>query len=222
MKTIIVGDVHGCLRELKELLSLIPFDQSQDRLLFVGDLINKGPFSYEVLKYVREELRAEVVVGNHEVKFLKGMGDSLKLPPVLRELKQKMEEEGCLKEWICWIKNLPLFIEAEDFLVVHAGLSPHQKPKDTSCRILTCLRTWDGKGEDLNDPKNPPWFHFYKGKKLVVFGHWAKKGLIERNNVIGLDSGCVYGKKLSALILPEKKVLSISAKKAYCPLKDNK
>ena len=103
--------------------------------------------------------------------------------------------------------------------MVHAGLQPKHHPKDTHPRILTTIRTYDGKGNSLNNPYDPPWFDLYKEEKLVVFGHWSKLGLIQKSNVIGLDSGCVYGNALSAVILPERRIVQIQARKAYQQIK---
>ena len=216
-RKIIVGDVHGCLEEVKSLLKLVKWNAKRDRLIFIGDLINKGPFSYEVLKYVKK-LKADVILGNHELNFLKAIDQNSLLSPLLEDLKIKMEKEKSLDQWLSWIESFPLFIEEEDFLAVHAGLAPHQHPSETSAHILTRIRTWDGEGRNLDQETHPPWFEFYRKEKLVIFGHWAKKGLIMRENAIGLDSGCVYGKELSALILPERKIFSVKAKKKYCPI----
>ena len=64
----------------------------------------------------------------------------------------------------------------------------------------------------------PPWFDFYTDDKLVVFGHWAAQEGVVRENAIGLDTGCVYGKKLTALVLPERELVSVKARKQYCEI----
>ena len=99
-----------------------------------------------------------------------------------------------------------------------AGLLPNKK---TTIFFLVKIRK-------VTDPQNPKilksWFDFYKGKKLVVFGHWAALNGIVKENVIGLDTGCVYGKKLTALVLsdsasspnsPKREIVSVQAKKQY-------
>ena len=82
------------------------------------------------------------------------------------------------------------------------------------------IRTWDGKGEDVNNKSHPPWHSFYKKKKLVIYGHWAEQGLREGKNTIGLDSGCVYGGKLSGVFLPERRIEQTPALKNYVSLKE--
>ena len=212
-RQIFIGDVHGCLEELEELLNKVNFS-STDELFFLGDIINKGPNSLEVLKLVKD-LNAHLILGNHELKFIKNIEENTP-SKFSRKLQDKMGND--LKKWVSWLKSKPLFISREDFILVHAGLSPNEKLKNTSPRILTNIRTWDGNGKDISSESNPPWYEFYKNEKLVIFGHWAKKGLVIRDNAIGLDSGCVYGNKLSALILPGREIISVDAKKAHCPI----
>ena len=103
-------------------------------------------------------------------------------------------------------------------MLVHAGLVPGLHPDQTAPWDLVTIRTWDGEGEDLKNPDNPPWFDFYEGDDLVVFGHWAALGGISRSNVIGLDTGCVYGGELSCLILPERKFVRVSAERQYAAI----
>ena len=117
--------------------------------------------------------------------------------------------------WAGWLEALPLYIEDKDFIVVHAGKVPNLALKDSPPEWLANIRNWDGDGSDLNRPGDPAWYEFYHQKKLIVFGHWAVRGLVERSNAIGLDSGCVYGKKLSALVLPGREIVQVSAHKAY-------
>jgi serine/threonine protein phosphatase 1 len=211
-RTLIVGDVHGCFDELRMLLDKLDYQPGSDQLIFVGDLLNKGPYSFEVLQFVKN-LPAVVVKGNHERAFVKYLKYSKRFIPAFEDLKTQMGED--FQTWRKWIKSFPLFFETDDFLVVHAGLIPDTPVAKIKAGVITNIRTWDGVGEDLNNPDNPPWFEFYKGKKLVVYGHWAMMGLVVRENVIGLDTGCVYGKELSALVLPERRIVQVKAKKVY-------
>lgn len=213
-RTLIVGDVHGCLDELKELLVKLQYEAS-DRLIFVGDLIHKGPYSKEVLEFV-VQLNAECIVGNHELRFIKSCRKPESDNPETLRFKSQLGVD--LDKWLKWMEALPAFIDDDEFLLVHAGVVPHQAPQNSSVKDLANIRTWDGVGNNLQVESNPPWFEFYKQSKLVVFGHWAKLGLLERENAIGLDSGCVYGKQLSALILPERKIVQVNAKKSYVEL----
>ncbi len=214
-RKIFIGDVHGCFEELMDLLDKVKYSYSKDRLYFVGDLINKGPYSKKVLEFVYNS-KSKVVIGNHELGLIqlyesKGNWGGSTLDHVLLSLGKQA------KFWVKWMKQLPSFIEGDDFILVHAGLIPDKKPKEKDREILARIRTWDGKGKDLNNVKHPPWYNLYQGKKKVIFGHWAKKGLIREGNCIGLDSGCCYGRKLTAYILDTDEIVQVDAKMQYEP-----
>ncbi len=214
-RTIIVGDVHGCLLELEELLEKVKYDSSKDSLYFLGDIINRGPDSMGVFKKIKM-LKARSVMGNHEhhllQKVLKKETGSLYIKKVKREF-------GFLfNDLLSEISNWPYYIETNDFILVHGGLIPGLPLKTSDPLQLTSIRTWDGIGKDLSSPANPPWFDFYHDSKLVVFGHWAAMNGIVKDNVIGIDTGCVYGKELTAIVLPERERVSVSAASVYCQI----
>ena len=210
-QTLIVGDVHGCADEFSRILEISGYHKNM-RLVLVGDLIHKGPDSLGVLR-LTESLGAEAVMGNHELGFLRYLAKGGSFHAGFEQVRQQLGSE-CAK-WADYLRSLPLFIETEDWMVVHAGLEPGRHPSETSAKILTRIRTWDGKGERLERPGDPPWFDLYRGKQLVVFGHWARRGLVIRPNAIGLDTGCVYGQQLSAVLLPQRKIFQVPAKRVY-------
>lgn len=212
MRTIIIGDVHGCAHELQELLKKCDYIHKQDRLILVGDLINKGPHNLEVLELC-EKLGAESVLGNHETAFIRYNDMKRQDSPKWEKIKAQLGSK--LEHYLHYLKRLPLYIVDPEFIVVHAGLSPIHRINETPVRILTTIRTWDGIGQDLNEASDPAWYDLYKEDKLVIYGHWASRGLNVRKNTIGLDSGCVYGEYLSAVILPERKIVQVKAQRVY-------
>ncbi len=215
-RTLIIGDVHGCIHELDDLLDKLQPDLENDRVIFIGDLINKGPDSRGVIERFHQ-LGATSILGNHEHRLIEQVEHRGRKSRSFRQLVRSLN--GAFLPFVEEVKTWPLFIEEDDVMIVHGGLVPGQHPSETPVDTLVHIRTWDGKGENLQNPKNPPWFDLYTDKRLVVFGHWAALGGIQRDNVIGLDTGCVYGNKLSALILPERKVVTVKARKAYCPVR---
>ncbi|MCP4294385.1 MAG: hypothetical protein GY786_02125 [Proteobacteria bacterium] len=214
-RTIIIGDVHGCYLEFQNLLNKVGFNKGKDHLYLTGDIINRGPRSREVF-LLSQEIGAQVVLGNHEFFLLKHASAEVTNYGWIEDLK--VEFGTLYPKLIRSIKTWPHFIETEEFLLVHGGLSPIHPPEKTDPQTLVSIRTWDGCGDDLRSKKNPPWYDFYKGSKLVVFGHWGALEGIVKKNVIGLDTGCVYGKKLSALILPGREIVSVPAQEVYCPI----
>lgn len=216
-RTLVVGDVHGCLLELQDLLKSLNY-RSQDRLIFVGDLIHKGPDSKGVLELVRS-LNAECIVGNHELRFMRSCTQNGSDNSETLRVKAQLGSE--LPTWLNWMRSLPAYIEADHFLVVHAGLVPGRSPQESKSEDLATIRTWDGVGKNLQSPSNPPWFDFYEANKTVIFGHWAKMGLVLRDNVVGLDTGCVYGKQLSAWIVEERRLVQVQARQTYVSIKQD-
>lgn len=215
-RTLIIGDVHGCDKELAKLLKEVNANPDQDTILFIGDLINKGPNSRGVWELFRE-MKGKSILGNHELSLLELVqGKYHKHGKYFEQLQHDFGRY--FTDFVHDVSNWPLWYEDHALMMVHAGLVPGLHPDQTDPWHLVTIRTWDGKGEDLKDPKNPPWFDFYAGDDLVVFGHWAALGGLDRPRLIGLDTGCVYGGKLSCLILPERKIVSVPAKKAYAAI----
>ena len=205
-ETFIVGDVHGCFNELMLLLEKAKYSPKEHRLILVGDLINKGPDSFKILKWFRKT-KTETVIGNHEIKFIKAVESNQALPPSLEQLKKQMGTK--LYDWIEWIKTWPLYIETEDFLVVHGGVIPGEHPSQSKPEYLINIRCWDAETKTIHSSDYPAWHEFYTASKLVVYGHWAKQGLKVKNNSIGLDTGCVYGGQLTGVWLPDRKIVQI-------------
>ena len=145
-------------------------------------------------------------MGNHEHEYLRHRDSPAALPGALPSAGDHPAPLGTAA---------PLFIEDDRFLAVHAGLQPGRHPRDTRAGILLNIRTWDGEGADLGHPANPPWYDFYRGNRPVFYGHWARRGLNLRWNTFGLDSGCVYGRALSAYVLETGELVQVPAARVY-------
>jgi diadenosine tetraphosphatase ApaH/serine/threonine PP2A family protein phosphatase len=213
-RRLFVGDLHGCREELDALLQAFAFKPGSDRLFSAGDVTGKGPDIPGTLRRLRE-LGAEGVIGNHDNYLLK----AAHTPE--NERKGKQREYLALlgpdqSAWIEYLSAWPVYREFSDLILVHAGLQPG-KPSlaEMDKRILLEIRTWDGKGETLNSPDDPPWFECVDVGKIVVFGHWAKRGLVDLPRFKGLDTGCVYGGKLTGWSPEENRFFQTPAKRAY-------
>lgn len=209
-RTIVVGDIHGCFDELLSLLDLTGL-QASDRVVAVGDLVTKGPKSKDVLELFRGDNRFESVLGNHDLALLRywrGQTDSLKNSQVktVSELNSNMET---YREYL---GSLPLMIDLGAHLVVHAGIRPGVPLEEQSVDDLTELRTL---GKDRTSRTGVPWYEVYDSEKMVLFGHWPSPDPIRVARAIGLDTGCVYGNRLSAYIVETDELVSVPALKAY-------
>jgi len=247
-----VGDIQGCAPSLKALVKKIP---KKSNMIFLGDLVNRGPDSLGTLrqlKSLQESGRAECILGNHDLHLLAidaGLRNTKGLDTVDTILKAPDR-----KELIHWIRNRPMALSNGKVLTVHAGVLPQwdlQQTIECAQEVEKALRSkfykdflanmygntpnkWSNslKGYERlrlitnaltrmrfctpsgqmefeskegleNGPKGYiPWFNVPKRKTadtLVYFGHWSTLGLLRRRNVIGLDTGCVWGGKLTAL-----------------------
>lgn len=192
-----VGDVQGCAAELRDLLQAAGFDRGGHRLALCGDLINRGPDSAGVLELARR-LDALTVLGNHEVSLLEGRS-SASLDQVRAQLGPSLDE------WLEWLEARPSFVVARDYILVHAGITPGKRPEECTREELTEIRTVDGQ----------PWFDFWHGPETVIFGHWAARGRVDLPLCKGLDTGCVYGGRLTGLWWPRQEWVSVPARRRW-------
>ena len=201
MRTIIVGDVHGCRLELERLLERVRFS-SGDRLVFVGDLIARGPDSRGVLDLARST-GALIVRGNHEQKLLDWRDDDeIALSRTHMDVARGMRDV----DWTL-LETSPLWIDLPEHgaRVVHAGVLPgvpiERQVPDTLMRIRTVgVR---GSKKSSHKAHGIPWATLYRGPPQIVFGHNALAGLQLQPWATGLDTACVYGGGLTAMVLRE-------------------
>lgn len=244
MRRIYVGDVQGCREELELLLEKVRFDPAGDRLISVGDAINRGPDSAGCVRLFRK-LRAEMVIGNHELHWFELSAGRRR--PGKRDTLESLASAPDRDELDAWLRARPLLVCERDVVVVHAALHPkwsdlEAKGRELRKSLADCLergvtldqdedlgfatsaRYCDAAGRRPDDdwppppPPFAPWDQYYRGTRVVVFGHWARRGLVVGPKVRGLDSGCVYGKELSAWIAEEDRVVSVPARRTWSPL----
>lgn len=172
----IVGDVHGSRATLEKLLTELQL-ADDDLVVFVGDLVRKGPDSPGVVDLVREDCRLLSVRGNNEQKIVRGSKDP---------------------EWIrdgdrAYFESLPIVISFDEAIVVHGGIDPKRDLKEHTVDDLLTMRSPHGDGY-----AGPFWYEDYDGPSRVFFGHTVHESPVERENAVGLDTGCVYGGTLTA------------------------
>jgi hypothetical protein len=213
MRTVIVGDVHGCVDELTRLIDELAIDE-RDRVVSVGDLVGKGPDGAGVVRLFRER-GYDAVLGNHDHKLLSwSRGEAERpLPRSHRRDAERMRAD----DWR-WLGARPLWrqVPEHEVIVVHAGLVPGvplDRQRDEHLMNLRSISR-DGRPSKRADG-GKPWASLWKGPELVVFGHDAMRGIQRWPHAIGLDSGCVYGGALSALVLPELEIVSVRAARGY-------
>lgn len=215
-----IGDVHGCLDELDELTRAVGLSAS-DTLCFVGDLVAKGPDSAGVIDFAREH-RALAVRGNHDEYAIrwKAAIDAGDDPPKIGKSAQKVVGSLNNKQF-AWLAALPFSLMLRpDVALVHGGLMPDVAfDKQDPLHLLTLRSIRDDGSASDRAAEGRPWASLWRGNPFVIFGHDAVRGLQEYPHALGLDTGCVYGNRLTAYILEEKKLASVEAKRAYSEIR---
>jgi protein phosphatase len=230
-----VGDVHGCTDELQSLLTrlgyiqdiakLVPYHPSGRKMVFVGDLIDRGPDSVGTLRIAMRMVlsgSALAVTGNHDDKLRRYLnGNKVKPKHGLQETINQLEKEP---EWFRdeisdFLDKLPyrLMLDEGKVMVCHAGLpaSMHECVESGKVRSHALYGDVDGTTDHDGFPVRKDWTKDYRGTRIVVHGHVPVKEPDIRNNVYNLDTGCCFGNKLTALRYPEMEIVSIPAFEAY-------
>ncbi|UWE17058.1 symmetrical bis(5'-nucleosyl)-tetraphosphatase [Herbaspirillum huttiense] len=270
MRNYIIGDLQGCGASLQDLLAVLP-PFASDRLIFAGDLINRGPQSLHTLRTVMQMgERAQSVLGNHDLHLL---AVACGIRPAHRDdTLDDILNAPDRDELIDWLRHRPLAIHEQGHLIVHAGVLPQwdlQQALALASEVETMLRSdhWidflrhmygnqpDRWSDDLTGHERlrciinaftrlrfcqadgtmdfavkegaaaapeglMPWFEV-PGRRTedvtVVFGHWSTLGLVLRPNLIALDTGCVWGGKLSAVRLEDRALFQVQCPQARRP-----
>jgi hypothetical protein len=224
--TIVVGDVHGCLDELRRLLAASGYAPGE-RLVLVGDLVAKGPDSPGVLQLLREE-GAQAVLGNHDDHVLRARAVARgEVPPPSKGVRAEHQQvaDGLTRADWKFLESLPLFLRlgpeqagGADTVVLHAGAVPGVAFEEQRREHLITMRSIDDHGQPTKRIEGRPWAKVWPGPERIVFGHDAIRGLQKCAFALGLDTGCVYGKQLTAIRLPERRLISVDARRAYAEL----
>lgn len=219
-RTIVIGDVHGCIAELEALVRACK-PRDGDRIVLVGDLVAKGPDSRKVVEYARDAGML-AVRGNHDEALIrwKQAVDRRKAPPRLGRSAQEALSQ-LADAHLAWLATLPYTLALDDdTLVVHGGLAPGVKLEKQDPDVMLNLRSVLPGGKlSTRAGEGVPWARKWKGPPFVLFGHDAVRGLQREAFALGLDTGCVYGRELTAAILPERKLVSVRARRVYTEIR---
>ncbi|KAL9187522.1 hypothetical protein ACHAXT_001625 [Thalassiosira profunda] len=216
-RVIVIGDVHGCIDELKALLKKCDYSPG-DLVVSLGDLVCKGPDSLSVVQMARE-IGALGVRGNHDFEVVR-WHQAIKSgadPPVIGSEHYYVASALDTAD-LKWMYSLPWFITSAHLnaLFVHAGFVSGIRLAKQNPRLMMNMRSILPDGTVTSKFfNNWPWARLWDGPQTVFFGHDADRGLQQYEHAIGLDTGCVYGGKLTACILPERRIVSVNAKREY-------
>lgn len=228
----IVGDIHGCLVELEELISKLGYRSAETgwshpegrRLFFVGDLVDRGPNSVEVVRRVMKAVEsgtALMVPGNHDVKLARALrggkvslnhGLDVTLAQFQAEPKEFQEAAAAFLQGL--VSHAVL--DGGRLCVAHAGMRAEMQGRGSAAvREFALYGETTGEIDEFGLPVRYPWALDYRGQALVVYGHTPVPEAEFLNNTIDIDTGCCFGGKLTALRYPERELVSVPARQVY-------
>lgn len=206
-RDIVIGDIHGCLAELEALLERVEL-RDEDRVISVGDLVDRGPDSVGVWEFFRARDNAVALMGNHERKHVRGVLSysqeivRLQFGPRYAAFRQ-------------WAAALPYFLETPDAIIVHGGFEAGVPLAEQREDVLAGTTSGTRHLEGLYGERY--WTELYAGDKPIVFGHHVVGDSVRvwNERVYGLDTGACHGQALSALVLPSFERVSVPAARDY-------
>ncbi|NME70168.1 polynucleotide kinase-phosphatase [Flammeovirga aprica] len=237
----IIGDIHGCYDETIELLEKLGYvmNQVEDngsnygievthpegrKVIFLGDLVDRGPKSPEVLKLVMSMVRSEValcVPGNHDIKLQKKLsGRDVQLKHGLEVTMEQLEgaSDAFLEDVREFLYSLVshYILDNGKLVVAHAGVKEEMQGRGSGAVRSFCLYgETTGEIDEFGLPVRYNWASEYRGSAKVVYGHTPVPEAEWFNKTIDIDTGCVFGGKLTALCYPEEELISVDAAKVY-------
>jgi predicted phosphodiesterase len=214
-RLIAVGDIHGCHSEFRELLELLDL-KGGDRLVLLGDLVNRGPESSKVIDLARAAGSVSLL-GNHELRLLKfrKTGDRKYMKEHDLETFDALRPE----DW-AYLEAMPLTFEEPELntVFVHGGFLPGEPWQRQTAEVVTRVQVIDKEGRPrkrADVPDAPAWADLWGGPPFVVYGHTPRPEVYKLKWSIGIDTGCVIGGYLTAYILPERRLIQVKARQRY-------
>ncbi|MGE9292650.1 MAG: metallophosphoesterase [Puniceicoccales bacterium] len=217
-RLIAIGDVHGCADELEEMLDKIA-PGVDDTLIFLGDIVNRGPATSRVLQRVKTLGNARCLLGNHELRLLRYRheGD----PTVLKDYDWETLKQIGRDDW-AFLESCELTISYPELetVFVHGGFLPATAWSEQGAEIVTSIQVINpdnpseyGKRSKMTNGVS--WAEAWKGPPFVICGHTPRPDIFRRPWSLCIDTGCVYGGKLTAYDVKAEKFLQVPARKAY-------
>jgi polynucleotide kinase-phosphatase len=228
-----IGDVHGCADELEELLADLGYARDGEgawrhpegrKAVFVGDLVDRGPRIVDTLRIVMGMVAAEsalCVPGNHDMKLLRKLrGRDVQITHGLQDTLDELEREPPeLREQVAtFIDDLVSHYVLDDgkVVVAHAGMKEEMQGRGSGkVRDFALYGETTGETDEFGLPIRYNWAAEYRGRAMVIYGHTPVPEPEWLNRTINIDTGCVFGGRLTALRYPEKELVSVSARHTY-------
>ncbi len=216
-RLIAIGDIHGCHQEFAELLERLSLTKD-DRLVLLGDLVNRGPDSCRVIDLAKQH-NALSLLGNHELRLLNYR--RTKEPYNNRDADAETFAKLRPEDW-AYLETMPLthYVEELNTVFVHGGFLPNEPWQRQPASVVTRIQVVDNDGNPgkrAESPESPPWADLWNGPPFVVYGHTPRPDIYKLKWSVGIDTACVMGGHLTAYILPEKRFVQVKARRRYFP-----
>jgi len=214
-RLIAIGDIHGCHLEFSDLLQQLELSRD-DRVVLLGDLVNRGPDSCKVIDLAREH-QATSLLGNHELRLLKYRRTGEK--KYVKETDLETYEKLRPADWEYLEQMLLTYEEPElNTVFVHGGFLPSEPWRKQTAEIITRIQVIDRDGhaaKRADAPDAPAWADLWTGPPFVVYGHTPRPEIYKLKWSVGIDTACVLGGSLTAYVLPEKRFVQVKARQRY-------
>ena len=218
-RLIAIGDIHGCHQEFAELLERLELTKD-DRLILVGDLVNRGPDSCKVIDLARQH-RAISLLGNHELRLLNYRKEKTPGANISRDTDADTYQKLRAEDWAYLEAMLLTYYDEElNTVFVHGGFLPNEPWQRQPASVITRIQSINKEGRPCkraDAPDAPPWADLWNGPPFVVYGHTPRPEVYKLKWSAGIDTACCMGGALTAYILPEKRFVQVKARRRYYP-----
>jgi serine/threonine protein phosphatase 1 len=213
MQRLIIGDIHGCYAELQDLLSLTGLN-ADDEIVAIGDIVDRGPDTPKVVEFFQTQPKARSILGNHERKHL--IAARGEIQPALSQTISKMQLGNRYPKALAFMQTFPLYLELPEATLVHGFWESGVKLGDQKENVVAGVMSGE---EYLKQRGQWPWYDRYDGRQPLIVGHRDYRGdhqpLIVGDKVWAIDTGCVRGGRLTGLMLPSFRIVSVPARENY-------
>lgn len=214
--TYVIGDVHGCFYTLIDLINKLP---KNAKLIFVGDLCDRGLYSKEVIEYVKSNNHI-CILGNHDFYLIEHIKECLNGAQIRWNTKKYMggletienykNNLNLLDQHIDWLKNLPQYVLINKYFITHAFCMPYFKRRNDKEKSHAMMVNRISDEEEWSWDWEENWKDY---KYINIYGHESSTHVVKKENYICIDTSCVYGGELTAINLETLQTISVKLNK---------
>jgi hypothetical protein len=207
---LVIGDIHGCYFELQALLDKAGLCEG-DQIIAIGDMVDRGPETPQVVDFFKNTPEAAAIMGNHERKHIRAARHEVKLS-ISQHISQAQLRES-YPAALTWMSGLPLYLQLESAILVHGYFEPGIPLERQNPSVLCGTMGGD---RILREHYDRPWYELYASDQPIIAGHYnythSNQPFVYRDQVYGIDTDCVTGKALTGILLPAFRFVSVPSR----------